>query len=86
MHSRKYRIERNGFTGPIEIDLADKQARHLQGVTGPRLVIPGDKSEFEYPIALPPWMETGRTCRVCVMGTATVKDAYRAACGDVFVS
>ena len=36
--------------------------------------MPGDKSEFDYPVTLPPWMETGRTCRVCVMGTATVKD------------
>jgi hypothetical protein len=75
VYKRKYRIERNGFTGPIEIDLADKQARHLQGVTGPKFIVPGDKSEFEYPITLPPWMETGRTCRVCVMGTATIRDA-----------
>ncbi len=73
VYTRKYRIERNGFAGPIEIDLADKQARHLQGVTGPRFIVPADKSEFDYPITLPPWMETGRTCRVCVMGTATVK-------------
>ncbi|HEX3147085.1 MAG TPA: hypothetical protein VHR66_03325 [Gemmataceae bacterium] len=75
VHSRKYRIERNGFTGPIEIELADKQARHLQGATGPKLIIPGDKNEFDYPVTLPPWMETGRTCRVCVMGTGTVEDA-----------
>jgi hypothetical protein len=74
VYSRHYRIERHGFTGPIEIDLADKQARHLQGATGPRFVVLGDKSEFDYPVTLPPWMETGRTCRVCVMGTATVKD------------
>jgi hypothetical protein len=74
VYSRHYRIERNGFAGPIEIDLADKQARHLQGATGPRIVVPGDKGEFDYPVTLPPWMETGRTCRVCVMGTATVKD------------
>jgi hypothetical protein len=75
VHSRKYRIERNGFNGPIEIDLADKQARHLQGVTGPKFVVAADKSEFEYPITMPSWMDTGRTCRVCVMGTATIKDA-----------
>jgi len=74
VHTRHYRIERNGFTGPVEIELADKQARHLQGATGPRVVVPGDKNEFDYPVTLPPWMETGRTCRVCVMGTATVKD------------
>jgi hypothetical protein len=75
VHSRKYRIERNGFTGPIEIDMADKQARHLQGAAGGKIIVPGDKSEFEYAVVLPPWMETGRTCRVCVMGTGTVKDA-----------
>ena len=74
VHTRHYRIERNGFAGPVEIELADKQARHLQGATGPQIVVPGDKSEFDYPVTLPPWMETGRTCRVCVMGTATVKD------------
>jgi hypothetical protein len=74
-YTRRYRIERNGFPGPIEIDLADKQARHLQGVSGPKFVVPADKSEFDYPITLPPWMEMGRTCRVCVMGSATVKDA-----------
>jgi hypothetical protein len=74
VYARKYRIERNGFAGPIEIDLADKQARHLQGASGPHVVVPGDKSEFDYPVTLPPWMEMGRTCRVCVMGTGTVKD------------
>ena len=75
VYTRRYRIERNGFAGPIEIDLADRQARHLQGVTGPHMVVAADKSEFDYPISLPPWMETGRTCRVCVMGTATLRDA-----------
>ena len=74
VYARKYRIERNGFAGPIEIELADKQARHLQGAAGPRFTVPGDKSEFDYPVTLAPWMEAGRTCRVCVMGTGVVKD------------
>ena len=74
VYSRKYRLERNGFTGPIEIALTDKQARHLQGVSASAIVVPADKSEFEFAIQLPPWMETGRTCRVCVMGTATLKE------------
>jgi hypothetical protein len=73
-YRRKYRIDRNGFEGPIQVELADKQARHLQGVTGPVLTIPPGQTEFEYPAFLPPWMEMGRTCRVCVMATATVKD------------
>ena len=73
-HRRSYKIVRNGYDGPIEIRLADKQARHLQGVVGPTIVVPSGKSEFVYEAYLPPWMEMGRTCRVCVMGTATVKE------------
>jgi hypothetical protein len=74
VHQRKYKIIRNGFTGPIEVSLADRQARHLQGVTGPTIVIPAGVDEFTYAAQLPPWMETGRTCRVCVMGVGVIKD------------
>jgi hypothetical protein len=71
---RKYKIDRGGFDGPIQIQLADKQARHLQGVTGPVLALKPGETQFEYPAFLPPWMELGRTCRVCVMASAKVKD------------
>ncbi|HEY1190103.1 MAG TPA: hypothetical protein VGE74_20810, partial [Gemmata sp.] len=71
---RKYKIDRNGFDGTIHVRLADKQARHLQGVTGPVLALKPGETEFAYPAFLPPWMEMGRTCRVCVMATATVRD------------
>src|SRR6185436_9486207 len=54
LHRRSYKIERNGFEGPIEIRLADRQARHLQGVTGPTIVVPADKNEFVYEAFLPP--------------------------------
>jgi hypothetical protein len=74
VYRRKYRLERNGFDGPVEISLADRQARHLQGVTGPVITVPPGVSDFEYPIFLPPWMETGRTCRVCVQGVGVVKE------------
>jgi hypothetical protein len=74
VYKRKYKIERNGFDGPIEISLADRQARHLQGVTGPTITVPPGVSEFEYPVQLPPWMETGRTCRVCVQAVGVVKE------------
>jgi hypothetical protein len=73
-YRRKYRVDRGGFDGPIQIQLADRQARHLQGVTGPMLTLAPGETEFEYPALLPPWMEMGRTCRVCVMATARVKD------------
>lgn len=75
VYRRRYKIERNGFDGPIELRLADKQARHLQGVTGPVVVVPPGQDEVDYPALLAPWMELGRTCRVCVMAVAKVKDA-----------
>jgi hypothetical protein len=74
VHQRHYRIERNGFDGPIEVRLADRQMRHLQGVTGPTVTVPAGVSEFDYAVQLPPWMETGRTCRVVVEAAGTVKD------------
>jgi hypothetical protein len=73
LHRRKYSIERNGYDGPIEISLADKQARHLQGVTAPSIVVPAGESTFTYEAYLPPWMELGRTCRVCVQGVGVIK-------------
>jgi hypothetical protein len=75
VHKRHYKIERGDFTGPIEISLADRQMRHLQGVTGPKITVPAGTTEFDYSITLPPWMETGRTCRACVMAVGKVKEA-----------
>ena len=74
MHKRKYKIERNGFNGPIEISLADRQARHLQGVEGPTITVAAFATDFTYAAYLPPWMETGRTCRVCVMGVGVIEE------------
>jgi hypothetical protein len=74
MHKRKYKIIRNGYDGPIEVSLADKQARHLQGVEGPTIIVPAGADEFTYNAYLPPWMETGRTCRVCVQGVGVIKE------------
>lgn len=71
---KRYKIERNGYTGPFEVRLADRQARHLQGVTGPELKIPSGVNEFDYPVTLPPWMETGRTSRSCIMIIGKVKE------------
>jgi hypothetical protein len=74
IQKRKYKIERGGYTGPIVVSLADRQARHLQGAYGPTIIVPPDKSEFTYEVTLPPWMETGRTSRVCVMGVGVIKE------------
>ena len=74
IHKRKYKIERNGYEGPLEVSLTDRQARHLQGVEGPTITVPSGVNEFTYAAYLPPWMETGRTCRVCIMGVGVIKE------------
>ncbi|MFN0199231.1 MAG: PPC domain-containing protein [Planctomycetaceae bacterium] len=71
---RRFRIDRGGYEGPFEISLADRQARHLQGVTGPKITVPAGVSEFDYPIQLTPWMEVGRTSRAIVMAVGVLKD------------
>ncbi|MFM9960250.1 MAG: PPC domain-containing protein [Planctomycetaceae bacterium] len=63
---RDFHVDRNGFTGPLWVEIADRQARHLQGATGPRLELTAEQSDFEYPVTLPPYMEIGRTSRTCV--------------------
>ncbi|HZY88904.1 MAG TPA: PPC domain-containing protein [Gemmataceae bacterium] len=71
---RRYKVERGGYDGPLEIRLADRQARHLQGVTAPAVVVPPGQNEFEFAVHLPPWAETGRTSRSCVMAIGVIKD------------
>ena len=72
---KTFHIDRQGFTGPLEVQLADRQGRHLQGVKGPTLAIPPEASEFEFEVQLPPWMELGRTSRANLMLTGELNDA-----------
>jgi hypothetical protein len=72
---RHYHIDRGGYLGPFEVSLSDRQARHLQGITGPTVLVPPGVSECDYAVSFPPWMETGRTARACVMAVGTLKDA-----------
>ena len=72
--TRSYEIDRGDFEGPIEIEMADRQNRHLQGVTGQKVIVPPGESSFDFTIALPPWMEVGRTSRTCLMASAFVED------------
>lgn len=74
VYVRHYKIDRGGFEGPIEISLADRQNRHLQGVTGPKIVVPPGVNKFDYPAHLPPWLEVGRTSRTCLMAVGEVID------------
>ncbi|MDA1054743.1 MAG: PPC domain-containing protein [Planctomycetota bacterium] len=71
---RHFVIDRGGYEGPITVRMAEHQVRHLQGVTGPTILVPPGETEFDYPIKLPPWMEIGRTSRTAVMAVAVVKD------------
>ena len=71
---RHFKIHRGGYEGPITIRMAERQVRHLQGVTGPTVYVPPGETEFDYPIKLPPWMEIGRTSRTAVMAVADVTD------------
>lgn len=69
---RHYKIDRGGYTGPLTVRLSERQTRHLQGVTGPEIVVPAEATEFDYTVFLPPWMEIGRTSRTCLMATGLV--------------
>ena len=71
---RHFTIDRGHFAGPLSVRLADRQTRHLQGVRGPAIEVPGGVSEFDYPVFLPPWMEIGRTSRTVVMAVGEVID------------
>ena len=72
---RKYRVERNGFEGPLEVCMADRQGRHLQGVTASPVTVPAGQSDFEFAVVLPPWMEIGRTCRSTLSVSGIVTDS-----------
>lgn len=67
-------IERTGYEGPIEISMADKQIRHLQGVTGSKVIVPAGAKQYRYAIQLAPWMQPGRTARMVVCGSAIITD------------
>ncbi|MEQ2010307.1 MAG: PPC domain-containing protein [Limisphaerales bacterium] len=73
-YRRPYGIERGGFAGPLIAQLADRQGRHLQGVTAhPVGISPGD-DRFEFEVTFPPGMELGRTSRSQVMLLGTIRD------------
>jgi hypothetical protein len=74
-YSRKYRLERGGFDGPITVTLADRQVRHLQGADGDKVFLKPGTTEFTFSVRLPAWIETGRTCRVTLMAVGRVRDA-----------
>lgn len=71
---RHYSIQRNGFNGPLEARMADRQGRHLQGVTGDPVSISPTQNEFDFTVKLQPFMEIGRTSRTTLAVMGIVND------------
>jgi hypothetical protein len=75
VHRRHYTIERGGYEGPLTVRMADRQMRHLQGVSGQTITVPAGANECDYSVYMPPWMELARTSRSCVMAVGDIVDA-----------
>ena len=71
---RHYSIQRNGFNGPLEARMADRQGRHLQGVTGDPVSISPSQNEFDFTVKLQTFMEIGRTSRTTLAVMGIVND------------
>lgn len=72
--TKHYKLERGGFTGPITVQLADRQGRTLQNVTASPLVLSSEATEFDYTVVYPPEVELGHTSRVQLMLVAEMTD------------
>lgn len=64
----------NGFEGSIELMMAARQGRHRQGITAAVTTVAGNQNRVEFPCFMPEWLETDRTTRMVVLGTALQKD------------
>ena len=73
-YHRKYTLNRGGWGGPLTVQLADKQIRHLQGVNDHTVTVAKDMDEFAFPVKFPARIEVGRTSRVCVMLVGEMTD------------
>jgi hypothetical protein len=73
-YRRPYQLERGGYEGQLTARLADRQGRHLQGVTAPPVDISAGDNRFEFEVTFPPGMELGRTSRSQVMLLGTLRD------------
>lgn len=73
--TKSFRLERGGHTGPLLVEMSDRQIRHLQGVTAePATLAPEVADSFSYTVTLPPRMEFGRTSRVQLMISGEIVD------------
>jgi hypothetical protein len=73
--TKSFRLERGGHTGPLLVEMSDRQIRHLQGVTAAAATLAPDVADrFSYTVTLPPRMEFGRTSRVQLMISGEIVD------------
>jgi hypothetical protein len=63
-----------GFDAEIMLEMTSMQGRHVQGISGPELIVAPGVSRILYPVYLPEWLETTRTSRMVVNGVARVAD------------
>ncbi len=63
-----------GYAGPITLEMTAKQQRHRQGLASDEFVVPAEARRIEYPIFVPEWMETTKTSRMILNGSAQVAD------------
>ncbi len=74
--TQKFTVARAaGFEGEIELGVADRQARYLQGATGPTITVKAGEKEAVYPAFFPESMDLNRTARILLTGIASVRDA-----------
>ena len=83
---RHYHLDRNGYSGPLEVRLADKQVRYKQGANGPTIVVPPGDDQFDYPVTFPPFMEILRTSRTNLMATGVITDPDGSAHGVTYTT
>jgi len=63
-----------GFEGPITLEMTAKQQRHRQGLASEEFTVSPDARRVEYPIFVPEWMETTKTSRMILNGSARIAD------------
>lgn len=79
IHAYPVKIERlDGFTGPITLQLCERQVQDLDGIEVVEAVVPAGATEAKALIYLPETMHTGvqHHCRPYVQGYATFTDRW----------
>lgn len=73
-HRRRFVIDWGDYQGSLNLSLADRQIRHLQGVRSDPMTVANGTPEVFYPIQIPTWLEMNRTGRMVVMAVGEVRD------------